>query len=116
MAVRKMIQRQASRYMTLFTSEAPLLNGDQSADIDVSEYDSLSLQLFGTAGVGLNVNHRFAGDSVNFNTVVASAANGWINIGANSIPYRGPLFRSEVTAGDGTTSLLLNIVAWRSKP
>jgi hypothetical protein len=116
MAVRKMIGRQVSRYMTIFTSEAPLLNGDQSSDIDVSEYDSFNVQLFGTAGAGLNCNHRLSADGVNFNTALAATGSGWTNLGQSSIAFRGALFRSEVTAGDGTTSLLLNVVAWRSKP
>lgn len=115
MAVRKLTVRQLSRNLTLFINLDPLLNGDQTDNIDTSEFESLSVQLTGVPGAGLNVNHRFAGDGVNFNSVVTAVGNGWQNLGANGIPYRGPLFRTQIDAGDGTTSLTCCILAQRPK-
>jgi hypothetical protein len=115
MATRKMTVRNVGRNQVLFINADPLLNGDQTENIDVSDFESLTVQVIGTPGAGFNMNHRYAGDQVNFNSVASVAAVGWANLGANGIPFRGPTFRSEITAGDGTTSITCAILAQRPK-
>jgi hypothetical protein len=94
-----------------------LLNGDTGLPVDLPEFPDKSFQITGTFGAGGSVNCEGSNDGTNYlpltdpqgNAITKTATA--IEVAEESTRYTRP----NVTAGDGTTSLTVTMVARRPR-
>lgn len=93
-----------------------LLNGDTGSLVNINEYGDRSVQVTGTFGLGGSVNVEGNLDGANNSILRApdSSALTFTAAGLKQILETSLNIRPNVTAGDGTTSLVVTLYARRS--
>lgn len=89
-----------------------MANGDSGAPIRVPHFPGKTLQITGTFGVGGNVVIEGSNDGTNWATLtdLAGAALGTITSAGIKTVRENPWYiRPRVSAGDGTTSLVVSV-------
>lgn len=93
------------KYSQIYTV-AGVLNGDQSASLDISNAAGVSVIAQGTAGAGFSWNLEASGDGATWTVVgTANTTLGGFNLVAGNQFFRAKFFRVNITAGDGTTNV-----------
>jgi hypothetical protein len=98
---------------TILVSWSPLQNGDQGDAIPFSQYADKSVQVTGIFGAGGGVTFEGSNDGVNYAPLTDAQGND-LNFSAAKIEIvceATYLVRPRVTAGDGTTSLSVILLA-----
>jgi hypothetical protein len=93
----------------------PLLNGDSGAPFQMPGFADRSVQIRGTFGVGGTVLVEGSNDGVNYATLndAQGAALSKTSAALSQISQTTKLIRPRVSAGDGTTSITVTLLARR---
>lgn len=98
---------------TILVTWTPLQNGDDGDAIPFSQYTDKSVQVTGIFGVGGSVAFEGSNDGVNW-SVLTDAQGNDLNFAAAKIELVSEAtfrVRPRVTAGDGTTSISVTLLA-----
>ena len=98
---------------------ASLANGDDGAWLQLPEFGDRCVQVSGTFGVGGTVVFEGTNDTAIAGVTLNNAQSGPLSLTAVGVKQvvEIPLFvRPRVTAGDGTTALIVSILARRANP
>lgn len=90
---------------------AGLLNGDDGAPYEVGDFKNVSVQAVGTFGAAGSVQMEGSNDSVNW-ALLGAAKTAAAVYQLTDAPR---LIRPHVTAGDGTTALVVTLYARRDR-
>jgi hypothetical protein len=91
----------------------PLANGENGNPAQLRKWPTKTVQVFGTFGVGGSVSFQGSNDGVSWATLKDSlgAALTFTSAGLRDILENCAQYRAIVTAGDGTTSLSVWVMA-----
>ncbi len=94
-----------------------LLNGDNGSAIELADYPDRSFQIEGTAGAGLSVSIQGSNDGTNWVILTDPQGNALTFTAIDRIEQVEEVcryMRPIVTAGDGTTNLVVTMFGRRS--
>ncbi|CAB4165266.1 hypothetical protein UFOVP821_32 [uncultured Caudovirales phage] len=93
-----------------------LLNGDDGAPVELPTHADRSVQVTGTFGASGNVNIEGSNDGTNYATLStpASVALAITAAGIKAVLELPRYIRPRVTAGDGTTALVVTLLLRRN--
>jgi len=96
---------------------ATMLNGDTGSPVEMPGSTVRSVQVQGTFGAGGTMQLKGSNDSTNYIVLTDPQGNSISKTAASieAIEEITRLVRPEITAGDGTTSLTVTLLVFRSK-
>lgn len=94
-----------------------LLNGDSGSPVELPEFPDKTFQITGTFGAGGSINAEGSNDGTNYSILTDPQGNQITKTAAAmEVAEESPRYtRPNVTAGDGTTSLTVTMVARRPR-